>query len=121
MDGVTGVIPRFDNKDGHMKISEISGVPVPKCEGQYTLKHYMIASMIPSFLKAILPSDSLYLVEESWNCHPYCLTVVTNGYLSKDRFRVSVESKHVDSDVWNWNELPCRDRSRISSTCLRMT
>ena len=115
------MIPRFDNKDGHMKISEISGVPVPKCEGQYTLKHYMIASMIPSFLKAILPSDSLYLVEESWNCHPYCLTVVTNGYLSKDRFRVSVESRYVDSDVWNWNELPCRDRSRISSTCLRMT
>lgn len=30
MDGVTRVIPRFDNKDGHMKNSEISGVPRPE-------------------------------------------------------------------------------------------
>jgi singapore isolate B (sub-type 7) whole genome shotgun sequence assembly, scaffold_6 len=93
------VNPRFDNTDGHMGISPVSGITVPKAKGQYTLKHYLLASMFPSVVKAVLPKDALYLVEEAWNCHPYCMTVMTNGYFAKDRFRVTVESRYVDEDV----------------------
>ena len=68
--------------------------------------------MMPSLVKAVLPSgsflsrvinvDATYLLEEAWNCHPYCKTVMTNGYLSKERFRVIVESRYVDNDVGVW-------------------
>ena len=46
---------RFDNADGHMGKSEISGIEIPHDKGQYTLKHYLIGSMMPSFVKKILP------------------------------------------------------------------
>lgn len=54
------VICRFDNTDGHLNIAEISQVPVPKEKGQYTLKHYMIGSMVPSIIKKLLPAGTLY-------------------------------------------------------------
>ena len=49
------VINIFDNTDGHLGTAEISGVPIPREKGQYTLKHYMIGSMMPSLVKAFLP------------------------------------------------------------------
>ena len=54
-----GVIFRFDNTDGHLGIAEISQVPVPKEKGQYTLKHYMIGSMVPSIIKKLLPAGTI--------------------------------------------------------------
>lgn len=54
------VISRFDNTDGHLNIAEISQVPVPKEKGQYTLKHYMIGSMVPSIIKKLLPAGTLF-------------------------------------------------------------
>ena len=33
--------------------------------------------------------DSLFLWEEAWNAHPYCLTVMTNGYFSMEKFDVA--------------------------------
>ena len=89
--------------------SEISGIEIPHDKGQYTLKHYLIGSMMPSFVKKILPKgikednfwciDALYLIEEAWNSHPHCLTVMTNGYLSKEKFKIIVESQYIDKDV----------------------
>ena len=108
----------FDNTDGHLGTAEISGVPIPREKGQYTLKHYMIGSMMPSLVKAFLPKDALYLVEEAWNCHPHCLTVITNGYLSKDRFKVIVESRYTDNDgeienIMNLDAASLKKRERV--------
>lgn len=62
--------------------------------------------MCPSVLRAIMPAgilfirviyvDSLFLWEEAWNAHPYCLTVMTNGYFSTDKFKLAIESKYLD-------------------------
>lgn len=62
--------------------------------------------MCPKFVKAMLPSgicfkwislvDSLFLWEEAWNAHPYCLTVMTNGYFSIDKFKIAIESRYND-------------------------
>lgn len=54
------VINRFDNTDGHLGIAEISQVPIPKEKGQYTLKHYMIGSMVPSIIKKLLPAGTFF-------------------------------------------------------------
>ncbi|KAF0709660.1 hypothetical protein AaE_012822 [Aphanomyces astaci] len=37
----------------------------------------------------------MVLIEEAWNAYPHCLTVITNGYLSKTKFYISIESMHV--------------------------
>lgn len=50
-------------------------------------------------LKALAPTTSLYLIEESWNAYPHCKTVLVNGYLSKDTLRIDVESMHVDNNI----------------------
>ena len=85
----------YDNTDGHMGTSEHSGVEVPKNKGQYTLKKYYLASRVPGFLAAIMPADSLVLIEEAWNAYPHCLTVMTNGYFDKKKFRIRIESQHL--------------------------
>lgn len=84
----------YDNEDGSLGISEISGVEIPRNKGQYTLKRYYIASRVPSYVRAIVPTDSLVLVEEAWNAYPICKTVLTNGYMSKDRFFIAVDTVH---------------------------
>lgn len=43
----------------------------------------------------MLPSNMLILVEEAWNCYPYCKTVLTNGYLDKEKFKIDIESMHL--------------------------
>lgn len=86
----------FDNTDGHMGLSEISKTPIPKVKGQYTLKKYLLSSMCPRVLKAVMPADSLFLWEEAWNAHPYCLTVMTNGYFSMDKFKLAIESHYLN-------------------------
>lgn len=88
----------FDNLDGSMGLSEISKTPIPKAKGQYTLKKYFLSSMVPTIVKKMLPADALFLWEEAWNAHPYCLTVMTNGFLDKEKFKISVESVYYDSD-----------------------
>lgn len=75
----------FDNTDGHLGVSDITGVEVPKTKGQYTLKNYHIKSKIPGMVAAMLPESAMLLVEESWNSYPHCLTVLNNGYLDKEK------------------------------------
>lgn len=40
--------------------------------------------------------DCMFLWEEAWNAHPYCLTVMTNGYFSIDKFKIAIESRYAD-------------------------
>lgn len=89
----------YDNTDGHMGISEITGTPVPKNKGQYTLKRYLLKSKVPSIVAALVPSNALFLIEEAWNAYPHCKTVLVNGYMSKDKFKIDVETMHVDSNI----------------------
>lgn len=53
---VWSIITSFDNTDGHMGLSEISKTPIPKVKGQYTLKKYILSSMIPRVVKAMVPA-----------------------------------------------------------------
>ncbi|KAH9068596.1 hypothetical protein Ae201684P_004298 [Aphanomyces euteiches] len=86
----------YDNTNGQLgDISPISQCKIPRNKGQYTLKHYHVKSHIPPYISAICPEDSMVLIEEAWNAYPHCLTVITNGYLSKHKFFISIESKHV--------------------------
>jgi hypothetical protein len=84
----------YDNTDGKMDKAEISKVSVPKNKGQYTLKKYYIGSRLPAFARAVVPSDSLFLFEEAWNAYPHCKTVLTNGYLSVEKFSIEIETWH---------------------------
>jgi hypothetical protein len=43
----------YDNTDGHMGVSSISGWVVPRNKGQYTRKHYYCKSKIPGFVSAL--------------------------------------------------------------------
>ena len=88
----------YDNTDGHLDISTITGWPVPRNKGQYTLKHYHIASKLPIYVSSMVPTDAMLLIEESYNGFPDCITVLMNAYLAKNRFYIAIESKHVMND-----------------------
>lgn len=88
----------YDNTDGHMGVCPITGTPVPRDRGQYTLKHYVFASKVPGVLKALAPPSALYLIEVAWNAYPHCKTVLVSGYLSKETLKIDVETLHVAND-----------------------
>ncbi|KDO26471.1 hypothetical protein SPRG_08274 [Saprolegnia parasitica CBS 223.65] len=86
----------YDNTNGQLgDVSAISNCKIPRNRGQYTLKHYYVKSEIPGYISALCPEDSMTLIEEAWNAYPHCLTVITNGYLAKKKFSISIESLHV--------------------------
>lgn len=85
----------FDNTDGTAPDSELSQFPIPKAKGQYTLKHYFLGDFVPGWILKFLPAGIEGLVEEAWNAYPYCVTVLTNGYLLKNKFKIVIESMHL--------------------------
>lgn len=91
----------YDNTDGHWGKSPITGVTVPRNKGQYTLKRYHIKSKLPGVVSTLAPSTSMWILEEAWNAYPHCKTVLVNGYLSIDKFRIDVETIHVADDAGN--------------------
>ena len=78
----------YDNTDGHLGVSAVTGTKVPRNKGQYTLKRYLLRSKVPSIVTHLVPTNALFLVEEAWNAYPHCKTVLVNGYLDKTRFRI---------------------------------
>ena len=64
------------------------------CSGQYTLKKYFLASKVPGWVRAIVPSGALELQEEAWNAYPYCKTVITNPGYMKENFVIKLETYH---------------------------
>jgi Phosphatidylinositol transfer protein len=95
----------YDNTDGHMGVSEISGTAVPRTKGQYTLKEYHLASRVPGIVRTLLPSSSMVLVEEAWNAYPHCKTVLVNAYLDKHKFKIDIESLHLPDNGTTHNAL----------------
>ena len=65
----------------------------------------------------MLPKNLLYIEEESWNCHPYGLTISTNPQLKQ--FQLIIESMNLNdngsTDVFSYdtNEFLERDSRRI--------
>ena len=43
----------YDNMDGQLGVSSLSGWPIPRNKGQYTRKHYYCKSKIPGFVSAL--------------------------------------------------------------------
>ncbi|KAF0719700.1 Aste57867_866 [Aphanomyces stellatus] len=114
----------YDNTDGRLgDVSAISGCKMPRTKGQYTLKHYHVKSHIPSIVSAIVPEDSMVLVEEAWNAYPHCLTVITNGYLAKQKFYISIESMHVagPGDSGKYPQLPNHVNRLMADNALNLT
>lgn len=65
-----------------------------QASGQYTEKIFHLRSRVPRFIAAVLPADSLRLVERSWNAFPHCKTLYSNAWLG-DKFHLSVETMHL--------------------------
>lgn len=63
-------------------------------KGQYTHKIYHLESRVPTFVKYVLPKQSLQMNEVAWNAYPKCKTVLTNPYLA-DKFEISIETRHL--------------------------
>lgn len=91
----------YDNTDGHLGISELSGYEVPKNKGQYTLKQYFLGSRVPGWLRYILPADLFFLYEESWNAYPDCLTILTSKFFANTKLRILVRTLFKDDDNGN--------------------
>ena len=54
----------FDNSDGSMGISEFTSHAIPKGKGFYSRRKYNLGSQVPGYVKMIVPTSALYLVEE---------------------------------------------------------
>lgn len=52
----------------------------------------------------------MVLVEEAWNAYPHCVTVITNGYLAKGKFYISIESIHLADNGTTENALQMDDK-----------
>ena len=78
----------FDNTDGHWGMSPITGIEVPRTQGQYTLKRYHLKSKFPAAVAAMMPSSAMYLVEEAWNAYPHTRTVLVSTYFDHAKFHV---------------------------------
>eukprot|EP00753_Platysulcus_tardus_P006595 PLAT14336.1.p2 GENE.PLAT14336.1~~PLAT14336.1.p2 ORF type:complete len:314 (-),score=145.00 PLAT14336.1:585-1505(-) len=100
----------YDNTDGHLDVSEYSGVKIPRDAGQYTLKKYHLESKLPDYLVAICPRTAMVLVEEAWNAYPHCLTVLTSGYLDTKKFSISIESQYTSDTGTEENVLGLTDK-----------
>ena len=107
----------FDNTDGHWGVSAITGVPVPRTRGQYTLKRYHLKSKFPAVVTAMLPKSATYLVEEAWNAYPHMRTVLVSTYFDHDKFHVvSLEcSLYVSIFIQGYRHLCCSRMSSLST------
>ncbi|RHY20966.1 hypothetical protein DYB25_013809 [Aphanomyces astaci] len=87
----------YDNRNGHLgKVSAVSGQPIPRTHGQYTLKCYTFDD-VPALLSVVLPQGHMTLIEETWNSYPTSISYLTSAssLLSKSKFVVTCESVHL--------------------------
>lgn len=75
-------------------------MPLPlscMCVAACSLAHTLTLAAVST----LAPSTSMWILEEAWNAYPHCKTVLVNGYLSIDKFRIDVETIHVADDAGN--------------------
>jgi hypothetical protein len=88
------------SKDGE-GIEVVSNEPFESKElgkGQYTKKIFHLSGLIPSWIKYLFNSlRGLSVVEEAWNCYPYCKTIFHCDYFG-DKFLIEVFTMHKEND-----------------------
>lgn len=97
---------------------DVPGFEPPKNKGIYTKKQYLliirmicsylISSKLPSWLAKMVPKgrhivvflskDATYLEEKAWFSEEYRFATITNGYLSKEKFSIVLESCFKNND-----------------------
>ncbi|KAK8826278.1 hypothetical protein WA538_001418 [Blastocystis sp. DL] len=80
----------FDNTDGHMGISSITGVEIPHEKGMYTKKIYRMYNSLPKAVTFFLSKDILTFTEESWLFGYERFSVWVNNYLDKSKFNIFI-------------------------------
>lgn len=69
-------------------------------ECQKTVKHMDIANALPSLVRKVMPTKkALHFTEVSFNSYPRCNTSYVSQFFSTKRFKVSVDSIHLDGIV----------------------
>uniref|UniRef100_A0A7S0GUR4 FYVE-type domain-containing protein n=1 Tax=Amorphochlora amoebiformis TaxID=1561963 RepID=A0A7S0GUR4_9EUKA len=69
-----------------------------KLKGQYTHKIFHVSRRLPEWIKTLIPAlRGATLEEKSWNAFPYLKTLYSCSLLG-ERFRMQVESMHLDND-----------------------
>eukprot|EP00048_Salpingoeca_helianthica_P011288 m.161903 g.161903 ORF g.161903 m.161903 type:complete len:282 (-) comp15201_c3_seq8:3277-4122(-) len=63
-------------------------------EGQYTEKHIMLGSSLPSWVRAAIPSF-FHVTEKAWNYFPYTITEYTCPFLP--RFSIKIQTRYEDN------------------------
>ena len=107
----------FDNTDGHMGISEITGVEIPHEKGMYTKKIYRIYNSLPRAITFFLSKDLLTFTEESWLFGYERFSVWVNNYLDKSKFNIFIRFA-VSPDNGNnpnYYQLPDEERKEVKS------
>eukprot|EP01132_Coremiostelium_polycephalum_P010834 gene10834-13278_t len=77
-----------------------------KNKGQYTHKLIHLASSIPRFAAAILPSSALVVEEKAWNAYPYCKTEYSCPFFG-EKLTLRIESMHKNGKGELENALDC--------------
>ena len=80
----------FDNRDGHMGISPITGVEIPHEKGMYTKKIYRIYNSLPKAIAFFLSKDLLTFTEESWLFGYERFSVWVNNSLDRKKFSIFI-------------------------------
>jgi len=90
----------LQKKSQQESTGEGSGVEIIKNEpyqdgpggsGQYTEKHYHVASHLPAWINSILPKGSIVVKECAWNAYPYTKTIFSTSLLPK--FSITIETR----------------------------
>ncbi|TBT97470.1 phosphatidylinositol transfer protein [Hamiltosporidium tvaerminnensis] len=68
-----------------------------------TIKTMNLNSKVPSVIRKVLPSKALSLEEVAYNLFPKCVTTYTNKAFSSSSFKVTVESLHIDGNIYKEN------------------
>lgn len=63
-------------------------------KGQYTHKVIHLASRLPGWARAFLPTSALQVVEKAWNAYPYCKTVYSVPFFG-ERVSITITTKYL--------------------------
>jgi hypothetical protein len=103
-------------KDGIEVVVEKSYIdPRTGLPGIFSEKIYHLDGYFPFWLKKVIPSSALFLIEKSWDVYPYCITQVTSPFFSRLVF--TIESYHSENDrghIENYFQVSESEKHRYS-------
>ena len=95
----TVAIGSKEKSDGDSQVEIVTNEPYEneRGRGQYTEKNFRFGSKMPRIADALLPESAKMTVEKAWNAYPICHTEYAIPFMGQ-RFFVSLDSKHVEND-----------------------